>query len=501
VVSPERLNDLSEQEGEGGGRDAIMQDEEQQTKEQGTNASAPAATVSRNMELLQQTMSINRQHKAALDEIKSSLMEVEHNAARVQERLGAPETTKARDAAQAEKQARARELNVETQRQLTVKDACHRSRLRCGEYAKELVEFVRYCCCISVSLPCQSKCICRHRAKRFVHIVIHSQDKLHCEKQKEYKSKDKEISQAIDRLDEEIHDLESKELADLEASLSTITAELNLLSNQIVIAEEIRQKRAKIEMQRDAVALDVVALNAEKNKTEQLLNETQVKLAACEERLEQVKQSEEKLASIKAMNDEMEKGKVANSMADRVILAKENELCAGRINELHLESKEFDERHSVEVAKQLVAIASIQAEYKSLKEDALLKKKERLDIERKYEELLASNTKEIESHESLISKLEEAVKMELENQNDILQQREKEKDEKMAKLLEENSKIRDAAEYKLSVVKMGAEALQSNEEKYQQIVRKPIDEHTFTEEGIDPNDLQDMDKQITPFQE
>jgi len=51
--------------------------------------------------------------------------------------------------------------------------------------------------------------------------------------------------------------------------------------------------------------------------------------------------------------------------------------------------------------------------------------------------------------------------------------------------LEKNSKIRQEAEYKLNLLKRGAEKLRSTEEMYQEITNKPFDESTFSNVDVD----------------
>lgn len=104
--------------------------------------------LSQNRVMLQNATANNQENNQKLSQIRSDLKEMSKNISSVEERIGSLE--KSRDDAQAEKHARARELNAETQRQMSIKDACHRSRHRCGEHAKELVDLV--------SVQCRAHC-------------------------------------------------------------------------------------------------------------------------------------------------------------------------------------------------------------------------------------------------------------------------------------------------------------------------------------------------------
>jgi len=90
--------------------------------------------------MLQNSAASNQENNQILSQIQSDLKETSQNISSAEERIRSLE--KSRDEAQTEKHARARELNSENQRQMSIKDACHRARHRCGEHAKELVDLV-----------------------------------------------------------------------------------------------------------------------------------------------------------------------------------------------------------------------------------------------------------------------------------------------------------------------------------------------------------------------
>lgn len=283
------------------------------------------------------------------------------------------------------------------------------------------------------------------------------------------------MSQSIAQIEKEFRDYESKELAELEMSLSTTTAEIEELQNQIKLANDIREQRAALQLQRDAVNLVAVSME----KEQQLLDAAKARLADTLSVLAQLDKEEEELAILKASNDDREKEQIASALQDRVILGKEKEACAGKINELHRQRNAHDMQHSDLVAAKKSEITSIEAKNQSLNEEISLRQEERLQLEKKHEELLAAHKKEMESHESFLSSLEDSIRMEEQKKSNILQQREAEKDEKVANLMEKNSKIRQEAEYKLSLLKKGAEVLRSTEEMLLEITNKPIDTSTF----------------------
>jgi hypothetical protein len=86
----------------------------------------------------------------------------------------------------------------------------------------------------------------------------------------------------------------------------------------------------------------------------------------------------------------------------------------------------------------------------------------------------------MESNELFLSLLENSIMVEEQKKSNILQQREAEKDEKVANLMEKNRKIRQEAEYKLSLLKRGAERLRATQEMYQEITNKPFELSSFS---------------------
>lgn len=259
-------------------------------------------------------------------------------------------------------------------------------------------------------------------------------------------------------------------------SLAAIAAEIEEFEHQIRLANDIREQRAALQLQRDAVAF--VAEKMEKQQ--KLLYATRAKFADTLSVLSLLDKEEEELVRLKAVNDEREKNEIANALQDRVTLGKEKEACAGKINELHRQRNEHDTHHLDLVAKKKSEIASIEEKNRSLNEEIILCKEERLNLEQKSKELLASHTKEMESNELFLSLLENSIMVEEQKKSNILQQREAEKHEKVANLMEKNRKIRQEAEYKLSLLKRGAERLRATQEMYQEITNKPFELSSFS---------------------
>mmetsp|Transcript_19154 Transcript_19154/g.27262 ORF Transcript_19154/g.27262 Transcript_19154/m.27262 type:complete len:553 (-) Transcript_19154:172-1830(-) len=398
-----------------------------------------AQVLSQNQTALQNFTLANRQNNQKLSETRSYRKEISQNSVHIEECIASSE--KARDEAQVEKHARTRELNVETQRLMSLKDACHRSRNRCGQNAKDLAEL----------------------------------DKFHSAKQSNYKAEVENIFEKILHEEEEIKYYESKELAEVILSLSTAEAEIEELQRQINTANEIRERR----LQREAMTPSLVAISTEKEQQALVLEEARAKLSASITHLAQTHRVENELSSLKSANDEREAGQIACALLDRSSLGKEKELCAGKINELLRERKEHESHRAGLVTGKKEENALIEQRNLSLREEnaAIVKGKD--DDEKKREELITAHEKEIKSYDFFISSLEEAIEMKEQQRKDILEQREAEKDEKIAKTMDANSKIRQEAEYKLSVLRKGAEALRSTEEKYQETIHKPFDPIAF----------------------
>jgi hypothetical protein len=264
-------------------------------------------------------------------------------------------------------------------------------------------------------------------------------------------------------------------------SLLATTFEIEELQNQIRLATDIQEQREALALQRNAVATATEKME----KQQKLLDATRERLADTLSVLSRLDKEEEELALLKAVNDEREGNEITSALQERVTLGKEKEACAGKINELHRQRNAHDTQHLDFVATKESEIASIEDKNRSLNEELNLCKEERLTLEQKSQELLASHTKEMESKESFLSSLENSIIIEEQKKSNILRQREAEKDEKVANLMEKNSKIRREAEYKLYLLKRGAEQLRSTEEMFQEITNKPFDESTFSNVDVE----------------
>lgn len=134
IIDPQRFHDRDNMEEEGG--DTTVDNAERKE-----TVCTFLHVLSQTRMILQNSTTNNEENNQKLSQIKSDLKQTSQNVSSAEERIRSLE--KARDEAQKEKHARARELNAETQRQMSIKDACHRSRHRCGEHAKELVDLAR----------------------------------------------------------------------------------------------------------------------------------------------------------------------------------------------------------------------------------------------------------------------------------------------------------------------------------------------------------------------
>lgn len=139
IIDPQRFHDRNNMEEEEGGDANVDNAERKET------ICTFLHVLSQTRMILQNSAKNNEETKQNLSQIKSDLKETSQNISSAEERIRSLE--KARDEAQKEKHSRARELNAETQRQMSIKDACHRSRHLCGEHAKELVELARLLMC------------------------------------------------------------------------------------------------------------------------------------------------------------------------------------------------------------------------------------------------------------------------------------------------------------------------------------------------------------------
>ena len=83
---------------------------------------------------------INRTINQKLSETQSYRKEIAQKSFNKEEYIAPSE--RVRDEAQVEKHVNTRELNIETKGMMSLKDACHRSRCRCGQNAKDLAELV-----------------------------------------------------------------------------------------------------------------------------------------------------------------------------------------------------------------------------------------------------------------------------------------------------------------------------------------------------------------------
>ena len=231
------------------------------------------------------------------------------------------------------------------------------------------------------------------------------QDKLYSTKLNNHKAEQDDLSLNIARIEKEVHDCKSNELAELDMSLIAATSEIEELQHQIRLATDILEQREALALQRDAVALAT-----EKMENQQkLLDATRERLAGTLSVLSRLDKEEEELALLKAANDERERNEISSALQERVTLGKEKEACAGKINELHRQRNAHDTQHLDFVATKESEIASIEDKNRSLNEELILCKEGRLNLEQKSQELLASRTKEMESKESflsLINKLE-----------------------------------------------------------------------------------------------
>ena len=227
------------------------------------------------------------------------------------------------------------------------------------------------------------------------------------------------------------------------------------------------------------MAPSLAAISTEKEQQTLVLEEAQAKLSASITHLAQTHRVKNELSSLKSTNDEREAGEIAQALLDRASLGKEKELCAGKINDLLRERKEHESHRAGLVAAKKEENALIEQKNLSLREENAAAVKRKDDDEKKREELITAHEIEIKTHELIISSLEEAIELKEQQRKDLLEQREVEKDEKIAKTMEANSKIRQEAEYKLSVLRKGAEALRSTEEKYQETIHKPFDPIAF----------------------
>jgi chromosome segregation ATPase len=134
IIDPQRFYDRNNVEEEKGEDSNVRNGERKET------VCTFLHVLSQTRMMLQNSAASNQENNQILSQIQSDLKETSQNISSAEERIRSLE--KSRDEAQTEKHARARELNSENQRQMSIKDACHRARHRCGEHAKELVDLV-----------------------------------------------------------------------------------------------------------------------------------------------------------------------------------------------------------------------------------------------------------------------------------------------------------------------------------------------------------------------
>jgi len=128
IIDPQRFYDRNNVEEEKGEDSNVRNGERKET------VCTFLHVLSQTRMMLQNSAASNQENNQILSQIQSDLKETSQNISSAEERIRSLE--KSRDEAQTEK------LNSENQRQMSIKDACHRARHRCGEHAKELVDLV-----------------------------------------------------------------------------------------------------------------------------------------------------------------------------------------------------------------------------------------------------------------------------------------------------------------------------------------------------------------------
>ena len=295
-------------------------------------------------------------------------------------------------------------------------------------------------------------------------------------------SSEKSANQAIEAklvsqlasTEEEVSNMESREVAALEETLAKLSGQLDHLIRQLSEVEAIREISASTSQDLVEVRVRGEEMRVQEEDQYKLVEKAGVRFDAAKELLGEAQDLRAALEADRLKNDRENERRLIPAQTEREGLLKEKEDLAGILSQLSRLSTPAAEEGRQALAEEDAAMLALRAETKQAKEEWEAVKVHTSEISEARDEGTTVTVREVEDNTDFKAKFEEARSAELERIEEAKRQRDAERTARLLQAREEAMKERHNLEFKVEILKRGTKIIEETEQAEDHLRSAPI---------------------------
>lgn len=250
----------------------------------------------------------------------------------------------------------------------------------------------------------------------------------------------------------------------------------------------MRMTRVSVREKCENLKSEINILKEREKIVEDELKASNTKLNDADEKREEVIKLEKSLMAIKQENDDDEATKIQPALLKQAELIEKKEKLAIDIGDLHQKLSSEEEKYNLELVEKKKQGDVIEAKVKEVEQKIQKNEIEYNDVQKQMREQLQNTEKELDIHEDLRVKFEEAMKAEVTRKEELLKENEAKRTKLINDSLEKGAHNQCLLELKLEFYMRASEISESTNQLVQQLKETPITESDY-KNGIEYHEL------------